>query len=93
MPELNRHYCRQTQLYGEARQGTFGHPTKSPPPVMHRRDVKISGATQRFFAQELSNECRFRFDVKTVQRSAENNLAALIFVPILRAPRIRCVAD
>src|SRR5580704_16474613 len=42
---------------------------------MHRRNVKISGAPERFFTQKLRDERRLRFNVETIQGSAEDNLA------------------
>src|SRR5271166_2575874 len=78
VPELSRYHRRQTQLHGKARQGTDRHPPNSPPPMMDRRNVKISCAPQRFFTQKLRDERRLRFNEETIQGSAENRLASAV---------------
>jgi len=72
MPELRRHYRGQTHLHGKPRQGTGRQTPKSAPPMMHRRDVKITGLPQRFFTQELRDEGWLRFKVEAVQRRPED---------------------
>ncbi len=62
-----RYHRRQTQLHRKARQGTDRHLAKSVPPVMHRRNVKISSAPQRFFTQKLRDKRRLWFNVETIR--------------------------
>src|SRR5215831_15348739 len=79
MPELSRYHRSQPHFHRKAWQGTNRYLAESPPPVVHRRNVKISRPPQRFFTQQLSDKGRLRVDMKAVQGSAENHLASTVY--------------
>src|ERR1700730_10512224 len=44
-------------------------------PVVDLRHIEIAGSTERFFAQQLANKGWLVCNVKTVERSSEDDLA------------------
>ena len=78
MPELSAYHGDQAHFHRHAGQRTGAHFAKSLAPVTHRGNIKIPGALERLFAQQLSHEWGFRVDVKTVQWGAKDYLATPI---------------
>src|SRR5689334_25257124 len=76
MPELGCDNRGQAHLDCETGQGTGPKLPKTFAPAGHFLDVEVSRAPKRLFAEQLTNERRFRVHVKTVERGAKDDLMA-----------------
>ena len=76
MPELGGDDGGETQFHGEPRQRSGPQFPKIFSPARDLPEVKVTGAAQRIFANQLRDVGRFRILVETVERRAKDNFSA-----------------
>src|SRR5688572_33384917 len=78
MPHLGGDHGGKSHFHGETRERAGFHLPEGLSPVEHFLDVEVTGATQRFLAQELADEFGLGIEMEAVERRTEDDLLSRI---------------